>query len=103
MPYRIALSRSSLAHLQALTAREQRIIRDTLIEQLTHEPTVPTRSRKEMRPNLIAIWELRVENFRALLDLCYGYRAPPSLSLTASESPHLQNDRPRTAKIGAIA
>ncbi len=69
MPYRIAFSRNSLSHLQAFTAREQRIIRDALIEQLSNEPTVPTRNRKEMRPNWLAIWELRIGDFRVYYDV----------------------------------
>ncbi|HAX75627.1 MAG TPA: plasmid stabilization protein ParE [Cyanobacteria bacterium UBA11372] len=55
--------------MQAFTAREQRIIRDALIEQLSNEPTVPTRNRKEMRPNWLAIWELRIGDFRVYYDV----------------------------------
>ncbi len=69
MSYRIALSRNSLSHLQTFTAREQRIIRDAMIEQLSNEPTVPTRNRKEMRPNLLAVWELRIGDFRVYYDI----------------------------------
>lgn len=69
MPYRIALSKTSLSHLQAFTAREQKIIRDAVTEQLSYEPTSPTRNRKEMRPNLIAIWELRLGDFRVYYDV----------------------------------
>lgn len=69
MPYRIALSKTSLFHLQAFTAREQKIIRDAVTEQLSYEPTSPTRNRKEMRPNLLAVWELRLGNFRVYYDV----------------------------------
>lgn len=69
MSYRIALSRTSLSHLQGFTQREQRIIRDALTEQLSYEPTTPTRNRKEMRPNLLAIWELRIGDFRVYYDV----------------------------------
>lgn len=51
------------------TAREQRIIASTLTEQLSNEPTIPTRNRKEMRPNLIAVWELRIGDFRVYYDV----------------------------------
>lgn len=67
--YRIAFSRTSLSHLQAFTAREQRTIRDALVEQLCYEPTVQTRNRKEMRLNLVAVWELRVGDFRVYYDV----------------------------------
>ena len=69
MPYRIAFSRNSLSHLQVFTTREQRIIASAITEQLSYEPTVPTRNRKQMRPNLIAIWELRRGNFRVYYDV----------------------------------
>jgi mRNA-degrading endonuclease RelE of RelBE toxin-antitoxin system len=69
LSYRIAFSRISLSHLRAFTAREQRIIRDALVEQLSYEPTVPTKNRKEMRPNLLAVWELRIGDFRVYYDI----------------------------------
>ena len=69
MPYRIAFSRNSLSHLRVFTAREQRIIASAVTELLSNEPTVPTRNRKEMRPNLIAVWELRIGDFRVYYDV----------------------------------
>ncbi len=69
MSYRIALSKNSLAHFQSFTKREQNIIKDAMIEQLTFEPNLPTRNRKEMRPNLLAVWELRIGNFRVYYDI----------------------------------
>jgi mRNA-degrading endonuclease RelE of RelBE toxin-antitoxin system len=69
LSYRIAFSRISLSHLQAFTAREQKIIRDALAEQLSYEPNVPTRNRKEMRPNLLAVGELRIGDFRVYYDV----------------------------------
>jgi mRNA-degrading endonuclease RelE of RelBE toxin-antitoxin system len=51
------------------TAREQRVIVSAITEQLSYEPTVPTRNRKEMRPNLVAVWELRTGNFRVYYDV----------------------------------
>ena len=32
--------------------------------QLRYEPTVETRNRKELRPNEVATWELRIGRFR---------------------------------------
>lgn len=40
-----------------------------MIEQLSYEPTVPTRNRKQMRPNLLALWELRIGDFRLYYDV----------------------------------
>ena len=36
---------------------------------MSYEPTVPTRNRKEMRPNLLAVWELRIEDLRIYYDV----------------------------------
>ncbi|HEY9610906.1 type II toxin-antitoxin system RelE/ParE family toxin [Allocoleopsis sp.] len=69
MPYRIAFSRNSLSHLRVFTAREQKIIASAVTEQLSNEPTIPTKNRKEMRPNLIAVWELRIGDFRVYYDV----------------------------------
>jgi mRNA-degrading endonuclease RelE of RelBE toxin-antitoxin system len=69
LSYRIAFSRISLSHLQAFTAREQKILRDALSEQLSYEPNVPTRNRKEMRPNFLSLWELRIGDFRVYYDI----------------------------------
>ncbi|QYO65108.1 type II toxin-antitoxin system RelE family toxin [Leptolyngbya sp. 7M] len=40
-----------------------------MVEQLSYEPTVPTRNRKEMRPNPLAVWELRIGNLRVYYDV----------------------------------
>ncbi|MBD2773561.1 type II toxin-antitoxin system RelE/ParE family toxin [Iningainema sp. BLCCT55] len=58
-----------MAHLRALTARQQRIVLAAITEQLSNEPTVPTRNRKQMRPNPLALWELRVGDLRVYYDI----------------------------------
>lgn len=40
-----------------------------MVKQLSYEPAVPTRNRKPMRPNVIAVWELRIGNFRVYYDV----------------------------------
>lgn len=67
--YQIAFSTNSLAHLRMLTVRQQRIIMAAVTEQLAYEPNVPTRNRKQMRPNLLAVWELRIDNIRVYYDI----------------------------------
>ncbi len=69
MRYQIAFSAESLGQLQMLTARQQRIIWDAITEQLSYEPTIPTRNRKQMRPNPLAFWELRIGDFRVYYDI----------------------------------
>jgi mRNA-degrading endonuclease RelE of RelBE toxin-antitoxin system len=67
--YRIEYSPESEAHLQALTARQQAIVLDTVDEQLMYQPTVETKNRKPMRPNPLAPWELRIGDLRVYYDV----------------------------------
>jgi mRNA-degrading endonuclease RelE of RelBE toxin-antitoxin system len=38
-------------------------------QQLLYQPLVETRNRKPMRPNPVALWELRVGNLRVYYDV----------------------------------
>ena len=69
MPYRIEYSPLAVDHLGTLTARQQAIIVDAVDRQLAGEPFRETRSRKPMRPNPVAPWELRVGVFRVYYDI----------------------------------
>ncbi len=69
MPYRIEYSPDAEDHLRQFTARQCRVILDAADIQLTHQPTVKTKNRKQMRPNPLAPWELRVGNFRVFYDV----------------------------------
>lgn len=64
MPYIIEYSPAAEDHLRALTARQCVTVLDQVDVQLQYEPTVRTRNRKPMRPNLVAPWELRIGNLR---------------------------------------
>jgi mRNA interferase RelE/StbE len=69
LPCRIEYSREAIRHLRQLTARQRAIILDTVDEQLTHEPTVETQNRKEMLPNDLASWELRIGDLRVYYEV----------------------------------
>lgn len=69
MPYRVVWYPDTHAHLRALTARQRSIVFDGVEEQLTHEPKTETRNRKEMRPNPLASWELRIGDLRVYYDV----------------------------------
>nr|VFJ72040.1 MAG: mRNA-degrading endonuclease RelE, toxin component of the RelBE toxin-antitoxin system [Candidatus Kentron sp. FM]VFJ72203.1 MAG: mRNA-degrading endonuclease RelE, toxin component of the RelBE toxin-antitoxin system [Candidatus Kentron sp. FM]VFK19838.1 MAG: mRNA-degrading endonuclease RelE, toxin component of the RelBE toxin-antitoxin system [Candidatus Kentron sp. FM] len=69
MPYRIEYSPDAEEHLREFTAREQKIILDTVDAGLSHRPTEQTRNRKPMRPNRLAPWELRIGDFRVFYDV----------------------------------
>ncbi len=69
MPFRVEYSPDAEHYLRTLTARQQRIVLDAVERQLVHEPAVETRSRKPMRPNPVAPWELRIGNLRVYYDV----------------------------------
>lgn len=63
-PYRIEYAPITEDHLRALTARQRAIVLDEVDKQLTYQPTVRTKNRKPLRPNLLAPWELRIDTLR---------------------------------------
>jgi len=69
LTYRIEYSPEAEEHLRLLTARQQRIVTDTVDRQLLNEPTIETRNRKPMRPNPIAPWELRIGRLRVYYEV----------------------------------
>ena len=69
MPYDIQYSPDAEDHLRRFTARQQRIVIDTVDRQLLNQPHVETRNRKPMRPNPIAPWELRIGNLRVYYEI----------------------------------
>jgi hypothetical protein len=56
-------------HGRSVTARQRSIIFDSVDEQLPHEPTIEPQNRKEMRPNPLASWELRIGDLRVCYDV----------------------------------
>lgn len=69
MAFTIVYSPEAVDHIQALPKATQVLVVDQVDEQLTHEPMVPTRKRKLLRPNSIAPWELRLGNVRVFYDV----------------------------------
>ena len=67
MAYHIEFSPETEDHLRALTAGQRSLVLSSVEKLLPHQPTVETRKRKPMRPNLLATWELRVRNLRVSL------------------------------------
>jgi mRNA-degrading endonuclease RelE of RelBE toxin-antitoxin system len=67
--YRLEFTESARDDLDALRAYEQNRILDTIDRQLPSEPKRPTRQRKELRPNPLAAWELRVGEYRVFYDV----------------------------------
>lgn len=67
--YEVELTPEAIDDLRTLKKRERQIIFNGIDEQLQHQPTQETRNRKRLRPNPLAEWELRVEQYRVFYDV----------------------------------
>lgn len=67
--FQIELTPEALEDLQLLRFYDQRQIIQAIETQLQYQPTQPTRSRKQLRPNTFAEWELRIDTFRVFYDV----------------------------------
>lgn len=67
--YELKYTIAAVGDLKPFRKYEQRLIVDGVNEQLTHEPRVETRNRKQLRPNKVAEYELRIEKFRVFYDV----------------------------------
>ena len=69
MAFAIIYSPEAVDHLRSLPKSSQVLVVDEVDEQLVHQPTLPTRKRKLLRPNPIAPWELRVGDIRVFYEV----------------------------------
>ena len=69
MAFTIIYSPEAVDHLQALPKATQTLVIDQVDEHLAHQPKLPARKRKLLRPNPIAPWELRLGNIRVFYDV----------------------------------
>jgi mRNA-degrading endonuclease RelE of RelBE toxin-antitoxin system len=69
MRVRVEYSPATVAHLKALTARQQSIVLEGVARHLSMLPIEETRRCKPMRPNPIAPWELRLGDLRVYFDI----------------------------------
>ena len=69
MAFEIIYSPEAGEHLEALPKVSQVLVVDQVDQQLVHQPTLPTRRRKVLRPNPIAPWELRVGDIRIVYEV----------------------------------
>ena len=67
--YRIAFTPEAIGDLDALRKYDARRIVAEIEMQLIGEPAAPTRNRKRLRPNQLAEWELRIDDFRVFYDI----------------------------------
>ena len=78
--FQIDFTSDALKDLQLFRAYEQRQIIEAIETQLPYQPTQPTRNRKQLRPNALAEWELRIDNIRVF------YNVDTELSLIKIEA-----------------
>jgi mRNA-degrading endonuclease RelE of RelBE toxin-antitoxin system len=69
MRFRIEYAPATISYLKGLTARQQSVVLDGVARYLSTDPMDETRNRKPMRPNLLALWELRLGNLRVYFDV----------------------------------
>jgi mRNA-degrading endonuclease RelE of RelBE toxin-antitoxin system len=67
--YRIRFAESAEDHFAQLSARQQAILLAAAKVQLRYEPLRETRNRKQLRPNPLAPWELRVGSLRLFYEV----------------------------------
>jgi mRNA-degrading endonuclease RelE of RelBE toxin-antitoxin system len=69
MPFKITITEDADRQFQSLPVREQRILEAAILSRLEHQPTIPMKAIKRLRPNPLAEFELRVGDLRALYNV----------------------------------
>lgn len=75
MRYEIVIHELAADELDQLRVYDHRIVLDAIEEQLSHQPTVRTRRRKELTnlapgfEHVPPVWQLRVGDFRVFYDV----------------------------------
>ena len=69
MKFSVRLTDSAIEDLDYFRKSERKIISDGIALFLTHDAKVETRRRKALRPNPLAPWELRIEDYRMFFDI----------------------------------
>jgi mRNA-degrading endonuclease RelE of RelBE toxin-antitoxin system len=69
MAFDIVITDDAEAQMNALSARQQRILDAAILAKLQHDPATPTRAIKRLRPNPLAEFELRVGDLRVLYNI----------------------------------
>ena len=67
--YEIEYALDAIEDLKAFRKFEQQLIVDQIAEQLSNEPRRDTRNRKQLRPNNVSAFELRITKFRIFYDV----------------------------------
>lgn len=68
MEFSIRLTKSAIEDLDYFRKNERRVISDGIALFMTHDANVETKRRKRLRPNKMAKWELRIDDYRVFYD-----------------------------------
>jgi mRNA-degrading endonuclease RelE of RelBE toxin-antitoxin system len=69
--YTITITEDAERQLRALPVRDRRNLEAAISARLEHQPTIPTRAIKRLRPNPLAEFELRAGDLRVLYNVEY--------------------------------
>ena len=69
MPFNISITEDADRQFRALPVRDQRILEAAILSRLRHQPTIPTKAIKRLRPNPLAEFELRAGDLRVLYNV----------------------------------
>jgi mRNA-degrading endonuclease RelE of RelBE toxin-antitoxin system len=69
MAFNVQFSPRAREHIKDLRKRNQSIILKAISTHLTHKADEPTRNRKPLTEDSLALWELRVGDFRVFYDI----------------------------------
>ncbi len=67
--FEIEFTPEAIEDIEQLRAFDRRHIIAAIEEQLSHQPATLTRNRKQLRPNKLAEWELRIVPYRIFYDV----------------------------------
>ena len=74
MAFHISITADAESQWRALPARQQCLLEAAIQTRLVHQPTMPTKAVKRLRPNPFAEFELRVGDLRVLYIMLRGRR-----------------------------
>lgn len=108
MAFTITITDDADRQFRSLPAREQRILEAAIWSRLEHDPTMPTKAIKRLRPNPLAEFELRAGDLRALYNverdevivLIVGRKVRNKLIVEGEEFHGHQDDSPKPPGIG---
>jgi mRNA-degrading endonuclease RelE of RelBE toxin-antitoxin system len=69
MAYTIQFAESVKEQVRSLRPHQRVAVLESMEKQLLHEPLTETRSRKLLRPNPLAPWELRIGSLRVFYEV----------------------------------